>query len=380
MQYVWVRPQMFLPDKAIIGAGSAPGFSSPQKQLGSTVGVSRRNVLVGGAAAVAAGVVGGEELTRQFTGDGSGHPAAVPVAGAGERQARPARLIGDGSTSYTGPQPFQPKPERLAPGERPPQFVVFSWDGAGEDDKKLFSHFRQVAQETKATMSFFLSGIYMLPRSQKMLYAPPGPNLSRGIGVVHVTLHMALRDTFANITTAAVLEKIELLHAVMKKLCPDPPRLAAAALNPHASDGGLFGDEERQIIAPAVERAQAAGIDVVGPLPSDTLFVQAQRGRFDGVVAMYHDQGLIPFKSLALGEGVNYTAGLPMVRTSPDHGTAFDIAGKNKADGSSFLASIYTCLDIIHSRQEYEENRKNPLKKMGAVVLANAVDEKIEEN
>ena len=168
---------MFSTDKAIIGVDNAPGFSSPQKQLGSTVGVSRRNVLVGGAAAVAAGVVGGEELTRQFTGDGSGHPAAVPVAGAGERQARPARLIGDGSTSYTGPQPFQPKPERLAPGERPPQFVVFSWDGAGEDDKKLFSHFRQVAQETKATMSFFLSGIYMLPRSQKMLYAPPGKPL-----------------------------------------------------------------------------------------------------------------------------------------------------------------------------------------------------------
>ena len=95
---------------------------------------------------------------------------------------------------------------------------------------------------------------------------------------------------------------------------------------------------------------------------------------------MYHDQGLIPFKSLSSGEGVNYTAGLPMVRTSPDHGTAFDIAGKNKADSASFLASIYTCIDIIRNRQEFEDNRKNPMRKMGSVVLANAVDEKIEEN
>jgi 4-hydroxythreonine-4-phosphate dehydrogenase len=95
---------------------------------------------------------------------------------------------------------------------------------------------------------------------------------------------------------------------------------------------------------------------------------------------MYHDQGLIPFKSLASGEGVNFTAGLPVVRTSPDHGTAFDIAGKNKADNSSFIASIYTAIDIIRNRQEYDENRRNPLKKMGSVVLANAPDESIEEN
>jgi len=98
------------------------------------------------------------------------------------------------------------------------------------------------------------------------------------------------------------------------------------------------------------------------------------------VLAMYHDQGLIPFKSLAFGEGINYTAGLPAIRTSPDHGTAFDIAGKNKADTSSFLAAIYGCLDIIAKRREYTENHKNPLKKMGSVVLAGAEDEKIDES
>jgi hypothetical protein len=123
---------------------------------------------------VAATVVG-TEVERHMT---KGDAAHIPVGrAAAPAQVRPARLIGDGSMSDTGPQPFQPKPERLAPGERPPQFVVFSWDGAGEDDNKLFSHFRQVAQETKATMTFFLSGIYALPRSQRMLYAPPGKPL-----------------------------------------------------------------------------------------------------------------------------------------------------------------------------------------------------------
>src|SRR4029077_12559939 len=118
---------------------------------------------------------------------------------------------------------------------------------------------------------------------------------------------------------------------------------------------------------------------VFGPFSADAFFARNQQSKFDAVLAMYHDQGLIPFKSLAFGEGVNYTAGLPMVRTSPDHGTAFDIAGKNKADSSSFIAAIYSCIDIIGKRQEFEENHKNPLKKMTSVVLAGAEDEKIEE-
>jgi 4-hydroxythreonine-4-phosphate dehydrogenase len=169
-----------------------------------------------------------------------------------------------------------------------------------------------------------------------MLYAPPGPNLSHGIGVVHVTLHMALRDVFPHITTSAILEKIHLLNDVMKKLA-GRPRLAVAALNPHASDGGLFGDEEASIIAPAVARAREERIDVAGPLPCDTLFVRAQRGEFDGVVAMYHDQGHIALKLLTGLAAVNVTLGLPIVRTSVAHGTAYDIAGKGRADHRSLL-------------------------------------------
>jgi 4-hydroxythreonine-4-phosphate dehydrogenase len=148
---------------------------------------------------------------------------------------------------------------------------------------------------------------------------------------------MALRDVFRHITTDAVLEKIHLLHGVMRKLVARPPRLAVAALNPHASDGGLFGDEEARIIAPAVERGRTAGIDVAGPLPSDTLFVQAQRGAFDGIVAMYHDQGHIALKLLTGLAAVNVTLGLPIVRTSVAHGTAYDIAGKGIADHRSLL-------------------------------------------
>ena len=172
-----------------------------------------------------------------------------------------------------------------------------------------------------------------------MLYAR-GPSIPRGLGVVHVTLHMALRDVLAHITGAAVLEKIRLLNQIMRQLCEHPPRLAVAALNPHASDGGLFGDEERTILEPAVRQAATAGIPIVGPLPSDTLFVRAQRGEFDGIVAMYHDQGHIPMKLLSGLTAVNITLGLPFVRTSVAHGTAYDIAGKGIADHRSLVEAV----------------------------------------
>jgi 4-hydroxythreonine-4-phosphate dehydrogenase len=170
-----------------------------------------------------------------------------------------------------------------------------------------------------------------------MLYAPPGRHVQRGVGVVHVTLHMALREVFQHITTETVLEKIQLLDSVMTKLCDGKPRLAVAALNPHASDGGLFGTEEATILQPAITCAQQTGIQVSGPWPSDTLFVRAQRGEFDGIVAMYHDQGHIALKLLTGLTAVNVTLGLPIIRTSVAHGTAYDIAGQGKADHRSLL-------------------------------------------
>jgi len=195
-----------------------------------------------------------------------------------------------------------------------------------------------------------------------------------------VTEHVPVKDIAKYITREAILSKLNILRdSLIKDFGIDKPRIAVLGLNPHAGDEGLIGKEEEEIIKPAIKDAKHNML-VFGPYSADAFFARNYQSRFDAVLAMYHDQGLIPFKSLASGEGVNYTAGLPMVRTSPDHGTAFDIAGKNKADATSFLASIYACIDIIRNRQEYEDNRKNPLKKMGSVVLANAEDEKIEEN
>lgn len=179
-----------------------------------------------------------------------------------------------------------------------------------------------------------------------MLYAR-GPQVPHGLGVVHVTLHMALRDVFRRITQESVLEKIRLLEGVMRRLCDHAPRLAVAALNPHAGDGGLFGDEERTILEPAVRRAAAEGIAVSGPVPSDTLFVRAQRGEFDGIVAMYHDQGHIPLKLLSGLAAVNITLGLPLVRTSVAHGTAYDIAGKGIADGQSLVEATRVAARLV---------------------------------
>lgn len=161
-----------------------------------------------------------------------------------------------------------------------------------------------------------------------------------GISVIHVTLHMALRDVFRHLTSAAVREKIDLLDGVLTRLLDRRGRIGVAALNPHASDGGLFGDEEKRIIAPAVEQAAAAGVTVSGPWPSDTLFARARNGEFDGIVAMYHDQGHIALKLLGGLQTVNISVGLPIVRTSVAHGTAYDIAGKGIADPTSLIEAV----------------------------------------
>jgi 4-hydroxythreonine-4-phosphate dehydrogenase len=160
-----------------------------------------------------------------------------------------------------------------------------------------------------------------------------------GIAVAHVTLHMALRNIFQFITPKSVLEKIRLLQHLLPRLIDRKPKIAVAAVNPHAGDGGLFGDEESTILKPAIEAAREEGIEVFGPLPADTLFVRAHRGEFDGVVAMYHDEGHILMKFRSGMRCVNISAGLPIVRTSVAHGTAYDIAGRGIADSSSLVAA-----------------------------------------
>lgn len=160
------------------------------------------------------------------------------------------------------------------------------------------------------------------------------------ICTVLVTIHTSLRNAITQADFDAQMSAIRLAHAGGKALGIVAPRVAVAGLNPHAGEGGLFGDEEIRIIRPAIEAARAEGIDASGPYPGDTVYMQARKGRFDVVVAQYHDQGLIPVKYLGLEKGVNITLGLPFVRTSPDHGTAFDIAGQGIADHASLETAL----------------------------------------
>jgi 4-hydroxythreonine-4-phosphate dehydrogenase len=162
---------------------------------------------------------------------------------------------------------------------------------------------------------------------------------------VLVSIHVSLRDAIAAVTQEQVLQTLRITHASLQRMLARAPRIGVAGLNPHAGEGGLFGREELEFIAPAVQAARAEGIDASGPHAPDTVFMRARAtpqraGEFDAVVAMYHDQGLIPVKYLGVDKGVNVTLGLPLVRTSPDHGTAFDIAGTGRADPASLLAAI----------------------------------------
>jgi 4-hydroxythreonine-4-phosphate dehydrogenase len=195
-----------------------------------------------------------------------------------------------------------------------------------------------------------------------------------------VTEHIPVAEVAKQITKEKILSKLSIIHqSLQKDFGIDKPRIAVLGLNPHAGDEGLIGNEEETIIRPAIKEAKNNNMLVVGPYSADAFFARRSFERFDAVLAMYHDQGLIPFKALAIGEGVNFTAGLPGVRTSPDHGVAFDIAGKNKADNSSFLTAVFECIDIINRRNGYAESRVNPLRKMTPAILANAKDEIIDE-
>jgi 4-hydroxythreonine-4-phosphate dehydrogenase len=169
--------------------------------------------------------------------------------------------------------------------------------------------------------------------------------------VVLATVHMPLMGLWGKLNIGAVFQPIELLHEAMVNWFGVPkPRIAVCGVNPHASENGLFGDEEERIISPAILMAKDQGIDVSGPYPPDTIFLRARDGHFDAVVAMYHDQGLIPVKILAFDQAVNITLGLPIIRTSPDHGTAFDIVGRNRANPGSMRAAIELAIDLAVKR------------------------------
>lgn len=195
-----------------------------------------------------------------------------------------------------------------------------------------------------------------------------------------LTEHVPVTELGTHITVAAIMSKLRIMNGTLiEDFGKERPKIAVLGLNPHAGDDGLIGKEEETIIKPAIAEAKRNKLLVFGPYSADAFFARSQYEHFDAVLAMYHDQGLIPFKSLAIGEGVNYTAGLPIVRTSPDHGTAFDIAGKGVADESSFLAAIFECAEILRRRVIFAENHKNPLRRISSRVFANVADEAIVE-
>ena len=181
-------------------------------------------------------------------------------------------------------------------------------------------------------------------------------NLKVGV----VTGHIALKDVAANITKENILKKLRLMDSSLKRdFGIDSPKIAVLGLNPHCGDGGLLGDEESKIILPAVQEAMEEGILAFGPYSPDGFFGLGNYRKYDAVLAMYHDQGLTPFKALAFEEGVNYTAGLPIVRTSPDHGTAYEMAGRDLADPRSMMSAIFTAIDIYRRREEYDDLVEN---------------------
>lgn len=201
--------------------------------------------------------------------------------------------------------------------------------------------------------------------------------IAENMRVAVVTEHIPIAEVAEQVTSEAILRKLDIMHrSLQRDFNITKPKIAVLGLNPHAGDEGLIGDTEQKIIAPTIKEAKQKGILAFGPYSADAFFAHGSYEKFDAVLAMYHDQGLIPFKSLALGEGVNYTAGLPIVRTSPDHGTAFDIAGKGIAHHQSFLEAIYKCVDILRERKFYDENHENPIQKRSSRVIANQEDER----
>lgn len=257
-----------------------------------------------------------------------------------------------------------------------------------------------LTQATQALKEGLIDGLVTAPihkkniHSDKFPYTGHTPYLKAFFGVNDVVMlmiaenmrvglvteHVTVSEIANHITKENMVQKLKIMHnSLQKDFGIDKPKIAVLGLNPHAGDEGLIGNEEETILKPAIKEARNSML-VFGPYSADAFFARGQYEKFDAVLAMYHDQGLIPFKSLAIGEGVNYTAGLPVIRTSPDHGTAFDIAGQDKADANSFIVAVFAAVDIYRMRNGYKEMRINPLRKISARMLANAVDERIEEN
>lgn len=204
--------------------------------------------------------------------------------------------------------------------------------------------------------------------------------ISEELRVGVVTGHIPVSAVAKSITKEKIVKKLIMINNSLKKdFWIEKPKIAVLGLNPHAGDNGLLGSEEQDVIIPAIQEAFDAGVICFGPYPADGFFGNGTYKKFDAVLAMYHDQGLIPFKSIAFGSGVNFTAGLKYIRTSPDHGTGYDIAGKNLADPSSFIEAVFSATHIVKHRREQESLLRNQLRS-GGKVIETAADVKDDAN
>lgn len=213
------------------------------------------------------------------------------------------------------------------------------------------------------------SDLFTFPGHTEYLEASVGGKalmvlFNRDIRVALVTTHLPISKIAENITAERIVEKLKIFSDSLRSdFAIVHPRIAVLALNPHAGENGLLGSEEQEVIIPAITAAKEQGVECYGPYAADGFFGSGLFKHFDGILAMYHDQGLAPFKTMAMDSGVNFTAGLPIVRTSPDHGTGFDIAGQGKASEQSMREALYAAIDIARNRERYKEMTANPLRR-----------------
>jgi 4-hydroxythreonine-4-phosphate dehydrogenase len=279
-------------------------------------------------------------------------PDRTPLAGVRVLDPKPA------ASAHADRRPH-PLPDDLPAGAAPAARAAVEWirEGArlclaGELDAMVTAPVNKHAI-VQAGVPFtghteLLSELAGEPRTVMMLLGPD--DKGRWLRVALATVHIALREVSSRLTTERVLLAVQRSVQACRDLGLPTARIGVCGLNPHAGEGGEFGDEEIRIIEPALEQARRAGVDVAGPLSGDTVFHQALHGEYDAVVAMYHDQGLAPLKLAAFDNGVNWTLGLPFIRTSPDHGTAYNIAGKGVADGSSMVSAIRLAIQLASQR------------------------------
>jgi 4-hydroxythreonine-4-phosphate dehydrogenase len=312
--------------------------------------------------------IGPEVVARLFA---EGPPAPCLVIGDAATLARAVRLIGAGLAVHTVAGPGEARCTAGSidliqvgelPREVPAGHVGAAMGQASYDyvqrsiDEALAGHLSAVVTAPISKAAWVAAGIRH-PGHTELLAERSGVRdfammlANDVLRVVLVSIHVPLADAVRAVTPEAEMRAIRLAHTAARSFGIAAPRVAVAGLNPHAGEDGSLGREDRDIIAPAIARARAEGIDASGPWPGDTVFMRARRGAFDVVVAQYHDQGLIPIKYLGLDDGVNITLGLPFVRTSPDHGTAFDIAWSGQASPASLRAAVQQAVRLVRSKR-----------------------------